>query len=130
MLRNTLAEEELIANAEKCRDARNKIRAIFLDLFCTLFEFVEKILVPNCSKEKSLAHQQHKSSLVPAATNLEVLNKISQKFTSISRFGKGINESKECLHVNIVIYYLVVGILFQLPAGFPKNPDSQYQRTI
>ena len=62
MLRIALPKDELIANFEKRRDTRNKMRVTFLNLkwtisfyevlFYTLLEFVEKILVPNYRKEK------------------------------------------------------------------------------
>ena len=82
------------------------------------------------SKEKIVAHQKCKSSLILAETNLEGLNKVTQNLTSISNYNKSINESEKYLKANGIIYYLVAIILCHLPAGFRKNVESQYHGIV
>ena len=82
------------------------------------------------AKKTNVAQKQRKFSLIPAATDLEALNKVRQKFTSNLCFEKTINESEECSTANSITYCLVTGILYHLTAGFSKNMDSQYHRIV
>ena len=135
MLLNTLLEEEIMSNVDKCTDGGNKMQVTSMDfklpssshaaMFYNSFEFVEKTLNTDYNEGKSVAQQQFKFSLNPELTNLE---SVWQRFTSKLIFEKDRNDPEESHTSNRTAYHLLVVILENLPDGIYKSLGNQYHR--